>query len=310
MKYLCAKNVDGEYQNLTRGKNLDLVIEDHNKVVIVDDEAILYVITYTNSMSEEERLVLDYHDLIKYLKSVNKNVYFFNTDKYRPVLIMREVRDKKEKEDIDFPVEEEYLYTIKDDEILRITATIPRDLLREMIKGVYKRQYANEPSTFKKVLFSELISNRELLEMYNLPLIDKYNSFMIPPYSYTHPSLFYILNGIYSKLGDQIYLSEDNLRDLYLESFSWDQDIVNKIIGSITVRIDSRYNLREFSDSIDYLENVKKQENDYTMQLNAAKKIMKRAIRNGKMVSDLGIIKEKKKPTPSAKAKQKTPSTE
>ena len=310
MKYLCAKNVDGEYQNLTRGKNLDLVIEDHNKVVIVDDEAIFYVITYTNSMSEEERLVLDYHDLIKYLKSVNKNVYFFNTDKYRPVLIMREVRDKKEKEDIDFPVEEEYLYTIKDDEILRITATIPRDLLREMIKGVYKRQYANEPSTFKKVPFSELISNRELLEMYYLPLIDKYNSFMIPPYSYTHPSLFYILNGIYSKLGDQIYLSEDNLRDLYLESFSWDQDIVNKIIGSITVRIDSRYNLREFSDSIDYLENVKKQENDYTMQLNAAKEIMKRAIRNGKMVSDLGIIKEKKNPTPSAKAKQKTPSTE
>lgn len=291
MKYYYSKsNEDGQYRKLSSSRNMDDVSFDHDKVVVISEDNIFHVMTFEESYCNDEKYVLDRSELVNYLKNNKKNVYFFNCNKYIPYSILKDVNLDKEQVLYDLPMIPDSIYTVKEDEILKINVTVDKNIIKDAIRDVYIREY-NRGSNFKRVELKDFIKDESLLKLYNLPLLDKGNSFLIPEYSYVHPSLFYVLNGIYSKkMDDKISLDEQNIKDLYLEYFSEDSDIVDKIIKNIEVNVNKKYDINELSKSIDYIEDIKKQENDTTIELNKVKIILKKAKQNEKIIKDLGIL--------------------
>lgn len=291
MKYYYSKsNEDGQYRKLSSSRNMDDVSFDHDKVVVISEDNIFHVMTFEESYCNDEKYVLDRSELVNYLKNNKKNVYFFNCNKYIPYSILKDVNLDKEQVLYDLSMIPDSIYTVKEDEILKINVTVDKNIIKDAIRDVYIREY-NRGSNFKRVELKDFIKDESLLKLYNLPLLDKGNSFLIPEYSYVHPSLFYVLNGIYSKkMDDKISLDEQNIKDLYLEYFSEDSDIVDKIIKNIEVNVNKKYDINELSKSIDYIEDIKKQENDTTIELNKVKIILKKAKQNEKIIKDLGIL--------------------
>ena len=90
-------------------------------------------------------------------------------------------------------------------------------------------------------------------------------------------------------------MNEQNLKELYLLTNSEYKYIIDEIIKNIEVRVDNRYDLETFSSSIDYIDNVQKQEHDNSMQsLNRVKGILNAAKENQEFVHNLGLLNEEK----------------
>lgn len=304
MKYYYSKNVGCIYDKVSFGLNVEKVKEDKNKMVIIYDQPIFHVMTYKNPIIEDEKKILDYAELVEYIKENNLNVYFFNTNRDVPTLVINDVNSRKKQTTVDLPSLEESIYTLNDNEIIKLTASVDREIIRDSIKEFFNREKSKDnfmermngtESRFKKVPFKDFISNPTLLDMYNLPLYVSNDDFVVPTYSYNHVNIFYILNGIYSKLGDKINLNEQNLKELYLLTNSEYKYIIDEIIKNIEVRVDNRYDLETFSSSIDYIDNVQKQEHDNSMQsLNRVKGILNAAKENQEFVHNLGLLNEEK----------------
>lgn len=295
MKYFYSIYNKDEYTKPYVGRNYDNLVNDSNKIIVIKEDSFFHVITYNNSVVEEEKQILDHPELVEFLDSKKKSVYFFNTGIYLPITIINDVNLKWERDKIEVPIIPETIYTLKDNEILNINVFVNKDTIKDAIREVFFREKEKD-SQFNKVSLKEFIENPVLLDMYNLPLVNINDTFKIPEYSYTHPSLFYILNGIYSKrINDKINLDEQNIKDLYLEYYSEDSDILSKIFNSIDIEVKHKYNLDTFSNVIDYLENVKKQENDYSLDLMNVKRIIEKAKQNEEMFNNIDNIKNENK---------------
>lgn len=303
MKYYFSKNENGDYKRITVSRDFYKLMGDSNKLVVVDDDSIYRVLTFEDNNCEDKKSLL-YPELVKYIREKDRNVYFIGDFKYRPEAIIRDVNDYNYMESSDYlPSFEEELYTLKDNEVLSFKASIDKEILKNAIVDTYARLYNDKDIKLERVRLTDFINNKDLLDMYCLPFLEQSNSYLIPPYSYTHPSLFYILSGIYSKDGDRLFsedgnkinLSEQNIKDLYIENFSEYHDIVDKLINSIEINIDRKYDLDEFSNSLDFIERVGEQEKDYTMKLDQIKRILLKAKNNEEFFKKLDIIKEDKK---------------
>lgn len=292
MNFFYSKKDNNKYIKPLKSSDVNLILDDKNKILVNADEVIFYVITYNNSVCELERKILGYDELVEYLQSSDKNVYFTNIDKASLSSIIYDVNNRLEHTKVDYPFIEENIYTMNNDEILKINATVDKQVIKNAINDLYTREYNKDIKKFKKVKLIDFINDRDLLELYNLPLIDKNECFMIPNYSYTHPELFYILNGLYSKIDDnnKIYLNEDNIKDLYLYGFSDNGDIVDRIIKEINIDVVNNYNIDEFSNALNYIERVKKNESDYTINLNNIKTILLKAKDNERIIKELKIL--------------------
>ena len=175
---------------------------------------------------------------------------------------------------------------------------------REMSKAKFMERMNKTSSGFEKVPFKEFITNQTLLDMYNLPLFVSNDDFVVPTYSYIHSNMFYILNGIYSKLGDKINLNEQNIRELYQLLNSEYNYLVQEIMNNIEVKVERRYDIDAFAKDIDYIVGVKNKEHDSTIDLNMAKNILVEAENNKELIQNLGLLNKEE-----AKQLEKKPVT-
>ena len=301
MKYFYSKKFFDGYEKMSVGRNLDSVKEDPNKLVIINDDSVYYALTYRNPLLEEKK-VLDYPELVDYIKNSRLNVYFFNMDKELSRKILVEVSNKKEKNKPESSILKEDIYTIKDDRIIKFKAFVDRKIVRsaiqelfdkEKVKADFYERMNKTENDFKKTPFKSLVKDPTILEMYNLPLYVSNDECVISTYDHMPSNIFNLLNDIYSKLGDKINLSEKNLRELYLLTNSNYKNIVDEIINSIEVKQEERYNLEIFGNSIDYIENEKMKDNFDASQLNIIKKYLEEAKNNEEMINNLGILNKK-----------------
>lgn len=301
MKYFYSKKFFDGYEKMSVGRNLDSVKEDPNKLVIINDDSVYYALTYRNPLLEEKK-VLDYPELVDYIKNSRLNVYFFNMDKELSRRILVEVSDKKEKNKTESSILKEDIYTIKDDRIIKFKAFVDRKIVRSAIQELFDKEKAKADfyermnkteNEFKKTPFKSLVKDPTILENYNLPLFVSNDECVVSTYDHMPSNIFNLLNDIYSKLGDKINLSEKNLRELYLLTNSNYKNIVDEIINSIEVKQEERYNLEIFENSIDYIENEKMKDNFDASQLNIIKKYLEEAKNNEEMINNLGILNKK-----------------
>lgn len=308
MKYFFAKSLGELYGNITTGRNLDKVKNDPNKLVIIYDEPIFHVITYREPLIEEEKKIFDYAELLDYIKENRLNLYFFNSNKYVPSAVVSDINRNQKKIIFELPTLVEEFYTKDDIDIIRMSAFVDREVVRNAIKEFFDREMSkakfmermNKTSSgFEKVPFKEFITNQTLLDMYNLPLFVSNDDFVVPTYSYIHSNMFYILNGIYSKLGDKINLNEQNIRELYQLLNSEYNYLVQEIMNNIEVKVERRYDIDAFAKDIDYLK-----EHDSTIDLNTAKSILLEAENNKELIQNLGLLNKE-----NAKQLEKKPVT-
>ena len=303
MKYYYSKIYNDKYDEVSFGRNIDMVKDDTNKIIIFCDYPIFHVMTYKHPFIGNEKLVLDYPELVNYLQQNKLDVYFLNTKKDVPVSVINHINSNKKQEVIELPIIPESFYTKDNCDIVKISAYIDREIIKKAIKDVYFRELYKDKLDnvmndkklkFKKVPFENFIFDNELLNMYNLPLLIRDDAFIVPTYSYTRSNIFYFLNSIYSKLGDNINLSESDIKELYMYLNSEYKNIVNNIINKIQIEEEKRLDINTLSNLIEN-NDIQKQD------LNESKRILLEANNNEEMIANLGLLDNKIEKRPVTK---------
>ena len=288
MKYYYILH-DGPFRNnLILGKDLERIIRDKNKIIISRINGSFHVLVCRNGIFEKEKKVLSYFELVNFLKRNTFNAYFINVNGETAYYIHSYVKkDDGYKDNIVMDEKSKPIFTIIGDELLKIDVSINREVIKEKIITIYNNEIVDD-SNFQNINLVDFIENSELFEIYHLPFNEKNGKFMIPNYSYSNPSLFYILSGIYSKPGNKINLSGADLLNLNVARIM-DERIANDIINSIEFNIEDLYKLEDFSKSIDFIDLYIKQQNDISIKLKLMKKRLEEAKKNQMIIDDLGL---------------------
>ena len=287
MKYSYISHEGPFRNNIMPGKDIERIIRDKNKFIITRINSNFHVLVYRNGILEKEKLVFSFFELVNFLKKNWFTAYFINVNSetvYHISIYLKKDETIKETDTIS----PKRFFTIQGDSMLKLEAYINRNTLKGKLLQVYDEDTIDDSKSQTIGLF-DFIENKELFELYQLPFSEKGGKFVVPNYSYAHPSLFYILSSIYKGKDEKINLSSNDIANLYYASIL-NEDIVKDILKNIEIRILKMYNLDDFSKSIDFIDLYSKQENDSYIKLKKMKARLEEAINNKKIVDALGLL--------------------
>ena len=289
MKYFYVyKNSIADY--LSTGKDIKYVEKDDDKMVVIKEGKTFHVLESNNGIYKEDVRSFCFYDLCRYIRNIDKNLYFFNMDKDEASIAVQMSRSELKHKNIERKEKEHAIYTVKDGKLLKVTASIQCFTLATAIKECYTAELLDNPSSFKRIGLEEFVSNPELVKVYHFPVKTVNNQFVVPPHSYSSPDLFYVLSSMYDNHRSFIPLSEEELRNLYMFSYSKQSNIVEKVLDSLFVKTEEEYDLNGLEESVKQLEDFKEKEGDNDIQLDNVKKIIRKAKSNEQIFRDLGLL--------------------
>ena len=290
MKYYYI-SYDGPFRNyLITGKDVNRILSDKDKIIVTKINGRFHVLLCKNGNFEKEKYVFSYSELIKFLRKSFLNTYFVNVGGEVASRIHSDVKkiDDYGKDNID-EVPKAF-FTIDNSDLIKVEAFVNRDIIKEKLDQVYNEEIKDEKNV--QVLdLKDFVENSELFELCHYPINEKNGKFTVLKYGYANPSLYYILSGIYNKYGNNISLDSDDLSNLYIGK-AINEDVVNDIVFKIDVNVLAKYNLDDFSKSIEFIDLYKKQEKDLQIQLLSTRNCLKEAKKNSKYVNNLGILRK------------------
>lgn len=297
MKYYYISH-DGPFRNnVMPGKDNERITRDKNKIIITRINGKFHVLVCRNGIYEREKMVFSYFELVNFLKKNSFNTYFLNTNGETAYNVSSYVkREEVVSEETESNEQSKRFFTIQGNNMLKIEAYIDRSILKLKLFQVYDEETRDETKS-QELTLNEFIDNKELFELYQLPFCEKGGKFVVPNYSYAHPSLFYILSSIYDGSREKIALSSEDITNLYIASIL-NEEYVKDITKNIEVRILKEYNREEFTKSLEFMELYSKQERDYYIKLKKMKSRLLEADKNKKIVDALGLLEEKKEEKP------------
>lgn len=289
MKYLYYNNQNlGTY--LSTGKHIEDIEKDAFKVIIFRDGQVYHVLEMENGTYKEEMRTYSFYDLTRHLRFNEKNIYFLNDDREDASMILYESREDRPYKYGNNHREDKPIYTVSDGKVLKVRVAVQNHDLATAIKDCYTAELLEEPSKFKRVSLEELAANKELQRIYHFPIKTVNDKFVVPQHEYSSPNLFYVLSSMYQDEPTFIPLSEQDLRNLYMFSYSKYSDIVAKVISSIVVTKVEEYDLNGLEDSVKQLERFKENEKDHDLQLDNVNKIIKKAKQNEPVFANLHLL--------------------
>lgn len=294
MKYHFISHEGPFRNNLVPGKDIDRIIREKNKIIITRIKGKFHVLICRNGVFEKEKHIMSYFELVKFLKGISFNAYFVNVPSETAYNIHSYVKKDdeycKENNVVEKP---KALFTINNGNILKMEVFIKRDIIKSKLEEVFNEEIKDDSKT-QTLNLIDFVENRELFELCNYPINEKNGKFTVPDYSYAKPNLYYMLSSIYSKDGEFINLTSDDLENLYLAKFM-NSNIIDDIIKYIDVNVIDIYNLDEFSKSVEFINSYQKQKKDVHIKLLLMRNSLMEAKKNTKYVNSLGLLQEEYK---------------
>lgn len=289
MKYYYVSHEGPFRNNVVPGIDTDRILRDKNKFIITRIKGKFHVLICRNGSFVKEKMVLSYFELVDFLKKSAFNTYFINVSGETVNNIISYVKKGVEYgKDSSSLTTLKSFFTIDGENLLKIEAFVSRDRLKTALEEAYQSEIKDE-SNVQTIGLIDFVQKSELFELCNYPINERGGKFKVPEYSYSNPNLFYMLCGMYNKEGEFINLTSDDIRNLSLAKLM-DNTIVDDLISSIDVNVTEKYNLNEFSKSIDFIDLYKKQENDVHIKLISMRNCLDDARSNTKYVNNLGIL--------------------
>ncbi len=286
---------------LLGGNNESRIDGDSNKIIVVAGKGYndFNVFEMNNFDFEKEKKELSYGELVNYLINKNKNIYYINMPIGEVVDINNAINEGNNRDVYKYEEDKKPIYVLNGDKILKVNVEIDKDIIKESIAKVYEQDLMNDSSKFKRLKLADFLSNKELVNLYKLPVIQRNNEFVVPEFGYDNPSLFYVLSGIYNASVDKIDLSDRNIHSLYQFSDSKYCDILDKVFDNIEVKVIEKYDLNELENNINFYHKVKL-DYDYGRDIreearsiaNYSNKIITNAKSNEIVFNNLYLIKD------------------
>ena len=289
MKYYYISYGGPFRSNLTSSRDINRIAYEKNKIVITRIDSDFHVLLCRDGNYDDDKKVLSYIELVKFLKENKINSYFMNIDGEVAYNIYCDVKKGEFYDNTRvIPDVSNHLFTINDDCVLKIEVYLDQKYLKWKILEAFDKEVMDDHN-YRTIGLDDLIENQELLKLYHFPVNEKYGIFTVPNYSYSKPNLFYLLSSIYKDGKDNITLSNDDINNLYIAK-ALNEKMVNDLLSKAEVRILKTYNLDEFNQALNFIDSYSKQEDDNYIKLSLMKRRLEDAKRNKKIVESLGIL--------------------
>ena len=280
---------------LGTGRKLAKINDASDKIIINEIDSDYHVLIYQNGQFEQEKKVLGFYELAKFLSENKLDTYFVGCSKERAKFVL-DAAKRGEFQSTGKTLENgpEKIYAVHNGKVLRTEVYVDRETIKEAILEAYQRDIIDPDDKVMRKPLSELMKNEEVFEVYHLPFIERNGKLVVPRYSYIdiNDTLFYALSGIYHKKGDKINLSEQELYNLYYGLDSKDRDIVDKVVDNLEVKVDHEYSLEDFQRSVEFMETYQRNEGEYRLGLKNVKRTLQNAQDNEELFNNLYLIKE------------------
>lgn len=286
---------------LFSSKDESRIDNDLNKIIVIAGRNYCdyNVLEMDRGSFEKEKKELSYGALINYLIGKDKNTYYLNMPFNEAANINHCVNEGITKEVFKHEQDINPIYVLNGEEILKVNVKIDKNIIKEAILSTYEEDLYDSSNKYKRLSLADFASNKELINLYKLPIIQRDNSFVVPKYSYATPSLFYILNDIYNDSLDKIELSDKNIFNLYQFSDSKYSKILDKVFDNMEVEVLGKYDAKDLKNNIDFYHKIKF-DREYGRDVreearsiaNYSAKIISNAKSNEKVFYNLYLIKD------------------